>query len=95
MLCAHLQALRQAPDRFRRAGLRGRALLEQRHDPAAYAADLIEIARQTPALHARYQSLALARRVASVLLEMGSAGSAAHCVDQAAGAIADMLQPAG
>lgn len=91
MLCAHLTALRDTPALFRQAGLRGRALLEQRHHPDLYATQLVAIARQAPALHARYQALALARRAASALLDLGSSGRAAQCVDLVGLAIADVL----
>ncbi|MEJ1978902.1 MAG: hypothetical protein WDN49_25060 [Acetobacteraceae bacterium] len=50
-ICLHLAALRRDPARFRRAGLRGREVLLERHTPAQYADGLVEIARQIGPLH--------------------------------------------
>ncbi len=89
MLSAHLETLRNDPARFRLAGLRGRALLEERHTPARYAEALLDVVGQIATLHARRQAIDLSRRAAQVLLELtdveGVALSAGHVAAAVAG----------
>ncbi|CAH2603967.1 conserved protein of unknown function [Rhodovastum atsumiense] len=60
-LDAHLIAVRRRPQRFTAAGRRGREVLERLHSPAAYAAGLVQAARESMAGHARRQAIDLAR----------------------------------
>lgn len=73
-LRACLQALCEEPERFRQAGLRGRALLERAHRPEDYARALAEIAGQAPQMHARRNALVMARRAASALWQVTGGG---------------------
>ena len=50
-------------------------MLEEQHDPAAYAHGLLSIVHQIDSLHARHAALELSRRAAQTML--GSGDSAA------------------
>jgi glycosyltransferase involved in cell wall biosynthesis len=89
-LAMHLEALRSDPARFRRAGQRGRALLEQRHTPAGYAEALVGVVGQIAALHARRQAIDLSRRAAQVLLELTDVEGVALSASQVAAAVAGL-----
>ena len=91
-LAAHLEALRRDPARFRLAGLRGRAVLEQQHTPAGYAAGLLNVAEQIGALHARRQAIDLSRTAARLLLDMTEVAGIALCADAVAAAVAGLTQ---
>jgi glycosyltransferase involved in cell wall biosynthesis len=89
----HLAALRADPAPFRQAGLRGRAILQEQHTPAAYAAGLLQIARQAPALHGRRQAIALSRTAAHLLMEMAELSGIGACADRVAEAVTALTQP--
>ena len=91
-LAAHLEALRRDPARFRLAGLRGRAILEQQHTPAGYAASLLTVVGQIGALHARRQAIDLSRTAARLLLDMTEVAGIALCADQVAAAVAGLTR---
>jgi glycosyltransferase involved in cell wall biosynthesis len=84
---SHLTALRRDPERFRRAGLRGRELLLQHHAPAAYAQGLVAIAHQAKALHARWQAISLSHVVAHRLLDLADPAGIALCAEPVAEAV--------
>ena len=84
----HLAALRREPERFRQAGRRGRAVLEAEHTPERYARGLLELALQTPALHAKRASLDLARHSARTMLGLAGVEGVALCAAEAAAAAA-------
>ncbi|NPD66172.1 glycosyltransferase [Lichenicola cladoniae] len=63
-LQAYFREFRQFPQRFRKAGRQGRALLERDHHPASYAQSLLDIAEQAPELHSRHLAMWLARQSA-------------------------------
>ncbi len=86
-LRAHLQAFRRDPERFRRAGLRGRAVLEQAHAPARYAEGLLDLVGQASALHGRRAAIDLSRRAARALLDLTDAGGIALCAEPVATAV--------
>jgi glycosyltransferase involved in cell wall biosynthesis len=87
MIRHHLTALRHDPAPFRRAGLRGRALLQRAHTPDAYAAGLVEIARQAGQLHARCKAIDLSRSAVRTLTGMTDLTSIAQCVAPVAAAV--------
>lgn len=62
----HLKGLLTDPDRFAVMGQRGRQELEDRHSPDAYAAAVIEIARQGKHFGSRAAHLKLADRAAAI-----------------------------
>jgi glycosyltransferase involved in cell wall biosynthesis len=83
----HLAALRQDPERFRRAGLRGRDVVLQHHAPATYAQGLVEIAHQAKALHARRQAISLSHVAARKLLDMADLAGVGLAADPIAEAV--------
>ena len=87
-LRAHLAALRNEPERFREIGRRGRALLERDHTPQAYATQLLQVAAQTPALHARRAALQASRRAARAMLGLAGTEGIALCAAETAAAAA-------
>ena len=91
-LSAHLEALRRDPTRFRQAGRRGRALLEQRHTPAGYAEALLGVVGQIAALHARRQAIDFSRRAAQVLLDLTDVEGVALSAGRVAEAVADLTR---
>ena len=94
-LRAHLAALRREPERFRQVGQRGRAVLEQRHDPLLYADGLLEIVGRAAALHARRLAVDLSRRAARALLDVTDAGGIALCAERVAEAVGDLTRREG
>lgn len=66
-IAAALAALAVDRHRFRTLGRRGRALLEARHDPGAYARALRAVADAAPALRQAHRARALARAAAARL----------------------------
>jgi glycosyltransferase involved in cell wall biosynthesis len=92
---AHLASLYQNPERFVRAGWRGRQILEKVHSPAQYAMGLIDIAAAGPAQHARRQAIDLAYRVAKELLYVMDAPKCATVAQTVAEAIRDLVAPSG
>ncbi len=86
-LRTHLEALRRDPARFRAAGQRSRALLEEQHAPAGYAHGLLDLAGQMPALHARREAIDLSRLAATALLGLTDAAGIALCASQVAAAV--------
>ncbi len=86
-LRGHLEALRQDPARFRAAGQRGRALLQEQHTPAGYASGLLDLVGQAEALHARREAIDLSRLAATALLGMTDAAGIALCAGQVAAAV--------
>jgi glycosyltransferase involved in cell wall biosynthesis len=89
-LRAHLEMLRSDPGRFRRAGLRGRTLLEQQHTPARYAEGLLGIVAQCARLHARRNAIALSRRAVDALLDAAGLGGIALCAEDVAAAVSSL-----
>ncbi len=83
----HLSALRADPEPFRRAGLRGRELLLERHTPGRYAEGLLQIAGLTGLLHARCEAISLSRVAAQALMGMVELDAIAGCADPVAEAI--------
>ena len=92
MLRGHLEELRRNPARFRLAGLRGRAMLEEQHDPAAYAHGLLNIVHQIDSLHARHAALELSRRAAQTMPCAGDPAAIALSIGQIATAISDLTR---
>ncbi len=86
----HLLALRQDPDRFKRAGLRGRAVLEAHHAPTTYAEGLLGILGQAEALHARRTATDLSRLSARILLDLTDSNGIALCATPLAQAVASL-----
>ncbi len=68
-LARHLAALRRDPAGYRALGARGRARLEDRHDPEQYAEALLARLDDLPALRRRAAAAALARATARTLVE--------------------------
>jgi glycosyltransferase involved in cell wall biosynthesis len=91
----HLTALRRDPDRFRRAGRRGRELLLLHHAPVTYAQGLVSIAQQVKALHARRQAISLSHVAARKLLDLADLAGISLCADPVAEAVQALTQPAG
>ncbi len=87
-LRTHLQALQREPERFRRAGRRGRAVLETEHTPEHYARGLLEVAAQLPALHTRRVALDASRRAARAMVGLAGPEGVALCAAAAARAVA-------
>ena len=94
MIRDHLTALRRDPDRFRRAGERGREILRTQHSPAVYAGHLVAIAAQAKALHARRQAVSLSHVAAQTLLEIGDIPGIHLCAERIAAAVHDLTSPA-
>ncbi len=90
MIRSYVTALRQDPEPFRLAGLRGRALVQERHTPAHYAASLMEIVRQAECLHARRLATDLSRAAAQALKEMTDLTGVAQCAGVVAAAVHDL-----
>jgi glycosyltransferase involved in cell wall biosynthesis len=88
----HLTGLRNNPAAFRKAGLRGREVLLERHAPVVYAEALVAIARQAPALHARRQAIAMSRIAAHGLMEMTDLAGMTACADPVAQAVRALTQ---
>ena len=76
----HLVRLRGLPDIYRGAGLRGRAALEKRHQPAEYARALMQIAGLAPRLQARRSAMDLGRRSAERLMQLTNVAQAKRLV---------------
>jgi glycosyltransferase involved in cell wall biosynthesis len=89
----HLSALRTSPARFRRAGLRGRQVLLERHTPADYARGLLAIARELPILHARREGVAMSRMAANGLMAIADFAGIGLCADRVAEAVRALTQP--
>ena len=89
----HLTALRADPEPFRRAGLRGRELVAERHAPARYAEGLVQIAGLTGRLHARCEAISLSRAAAQALMGMVDLDGIAGCADPVAEAIHSLTGP--
>ena len=64
----HLRAACRDLAPFRRAGRRGRAILEQRHTPGDYARGLLDVAQEALGQHRRRAALGLSRSAAQRLL---------------------------
>ena len=87
----HLSALRKDPEPFRRAALRGREVLLERHAPMRYAEGLVQIASLTDALHTRCQAVTLARSAAQTLLGMADVDGITTCAEPVAEAVHALL----
>jgi len=79
---------------FRRAGQRGRAILEQRHRPDDYARGLLDIAREAVGQHGRRAASDLSRSAARRLLACTDEPGIALCARSVAERIAELSGPA-
>lgn len=89
----HLARFRRDPAPYRLAGQRGRAELEQRHQPRQYAEALIRIAADAPMQHARRHADHLSDRSSRVLAGMLGATGASRFVQPVARGIRDVVSP--
>lgn len=87
-LRAHLRDACRDLTPFRRAGQRGRALLEQAHRPEAYAAAVVEIAKEAQCQHGRRAALDLSRSAARRLSACGQ--GIALCAQSVAARIGEL-----
>ena len=94
-LRAQLVAARSDPERLRRVGQRGRAVLERHHAPLLYADGLLDIVGRAAALQARRLAIDLSRRVAQALLDVTDAGGIALCAERVAEAVGDLTRHPG
>ena len=61
-LCAHLRAYAACPASYVEAGLRGCDYFVERHSPAAYAAQIVELASKAAAYRQRWNALRMSSR---------------------------------
>jgi len=86
----HLRAACRDLAPFRRAGQRGRAILEQRHLPVDYARGLLGIAEQAKGQHRRRSASDLSRSAAQKLAACTDERGIALCAQQVAERIAEL-----
>ncbi len=86
----HLRAACRDLAPFRRAGQRGRAILEQRHRPEDYARGLLAVAEEAVGQHGRRLALGLSRSTAQRLLACADERGIALCARSVAERIAEL-----
>lgn len=89
-LCAHLRAYAANPAPYVEEGLRGHEHFVERHSPAAYAAQIVDLACQAPAYRQRWNALRLSGRAVEGLESWFPAASLGEYVDRVARAVGEL-----